>query len=844
MTGGVDRGWRRAAILPLLALACGCSTRHSEGPGAEVSTVHLEELLATAEVVGAEPPTELTEPLVWRFEDGALGWRPLPTLVPDGRPARLGESDAGLVVTLEEATLSPEPNEWSSLHGGIFVEVPDWEADTWSHVLIEARTSDPVSYLDVGYSVRREAGEEADERWPLLSFAAGTIVVSDGEWQTYRLDAAPSEGQSEVPIRELGIEIGAFEPVSFEIRSITWIPQDALFADAGHGVRSIDRRGATEEVAFGPLRRALFAHTPARISYRLTVPSGGRLDLGLGSQAAATRFSVEVGTRAESQILLDETVPADEPWEQRSVDLSTWGGNEITLTLGAEPSDARSIAQWAAPTVSGSEPAERPNVILYVIDGASAGQMSLYGYERETTPRLDALASEGVVFERAHSNSTWTTPSTASFMTSLHHSVLGGYRGDLNPVPADAVTMAEHFHRAGYQTAVFTTNPNAGSLSNLQRGVDAFRDRYAHGDRPSSVVLFEEFARWREAYPGEPYWVHFQSTDVHPPYHPPEPFAGRFADTERREAFAEWMERVDFPWNHDSASVHEHYREELESEKIPARAFYATMRDIHDEAMAHQDEQLGRLVEHLRTAGEWERTILVLASDHGHPAASYPRFGRGLLDPQPPAWAGALMGEFLSHIPLVVFWPEEIEGGRRIERPVSMIDLLPTLLDLAGLPPAEVSQGRSLVPALRGERHWQPGPMVFDEFRVMPRSGGLLGNLEILDGSWGASLEISEGSGESGPVRGRHPAPAGGRWPSKAFPDVSPLLLFDLAVDPLAHTPVDDAHPDRLRRAARDLRELWKAHRALALHFSEGESEESALTPEQLESLRSLGYIQ
>ena len=76
--------------------------------------------------------------------------------------------------------------------------------------------------------------------------------------------------------------------------------------------------------------------------------------------------------------------------------------------------------------------------------------------------------------------------------------------------------MAEHLHHAGYQTALFTTNPYAGSKSNLDRGVDVLREA-AGSDLPSSVQLHDDFWRWREVYPAEPYWVHFQTTDVHWP---------------------------------------------------------------------------------------------------------------------------------------------------------------------------------------------------------------------------------------------------------------------------------------------------------------------------------------
>ena len=129
--------------------------------------------------------------------------------------------------------------------------------------------------------------------------------------------------------------------------------------------------------------------------------------------------------------------------------------------------------------MTGSGQSPLPNVVFYVFyvfDGGAADYMSVYGYNRRTTPTLERLASEGVVFERAYSNSGWTLSSTASFMTSLHTSVTGGVRGGINPMPAEAVTMAEHMHGAGYQTAAFTGNTNAGTLSDLQRGVDLFRE--------------------------------------------------------------------------------------------------------------------------------------------------------------------------------------------------------------------------------------------------------------------------------------------------------------------------------------------------------------------------------
>jgi arylsulfatase A-like enzyme len=190
---------------------------------------------------------------------------------------------------------------------------------------------------------------------------------------------------------------------------------------------------------------------------------------------------------------------------------------------------------------------------------------------------------------------------------------------------------------------------------------------------------------------------------------------------------------------------------------------------------------------------------------------------------------------------MIFVWPGAIEGGRRITDPVSMIDVLPTLLDLAGLPPAEIAQGQSPALLLRGEEGWRPRPVVLDEFRVA-EDGSLIGNLGILNGRWGRSLEIRSGETEPATGMGRHPAPAGGRWKALSFFDVSRLLIYDVQADTRAIRHVADPPPDLVAESERMLWQLWQEHRALATRFEAGE--EAELSPAQLEALRALGSIQ
>jgi arylsulfatase A-like enzyme len=188
----------------------------------------------------------------------------------------------------------------------------------------------------------------------------------------------------------------------------------------------------------------------------------------------------------------------------------------------------------------------------------------------------------------------------------------------------------------------------------------------------------------------------------------------------------------------------------------------------------------------------------------------------------------------------VFVWPGKIAGGRRYAEPVSMIDVLPTILELAGLPRAPVAQGRSLAPFLLANEP-VPHEVLLDEFRFDEASGELVGNLEIIDGRWGASLEL--GGLAPGAEKGRHPAPAGGRWGAVHpwFADVPRLLLYDLEQDPFALRAVNDEHPEVVAHYRKLLLARWDAHRALAEHFVD--AADTALDAEQLQQLQSLGYI-
>jgi len=803
---------RRRSLLLLLPALLACRPSGPE-PLAVRQPLHLEEHLEAARITGSEVPKDLPADVEWRFDAPQPEWKLAPTLVPGLAPATVVQENGALQVRLGEENRSRR-----GLGGGVYVDLPGWNRQDWAWLVVRARATGPAGRLTAWFNLRKEHGERMDEYTPFLSRGEVATLVNDGSVQSYLLRADWANWWEGDPAwRQLGLMVDASGPAAVEILSVSLIPKEANYAKAPAGVITEPRDQL--------YRRALFTHAPGTLSWRVRIPEGGRLDVGLGvlRDDAPVTFRVT----ADGSSVFEETWAERERWGQRSVDLSRFAGRTVTLALETRPggkaaSRAGTVALWAAPTVSGETRDQRsragrpPSVILYVIDAGGAEYTSAYGYNRRTTPNLERLAASGALFENAYSNSTWSKPSTTSFMTGLHHTVLGGYRNASDPVPDGAPTMAELLHRAGWQTAVFTSNAWCGTMSGLERGVDTLLESIEGPNSASSAELVGDFWRWRDAWPGLPYWVHFQSTDVHWPWEAVPPVAGTYLSHERRLAFYEMERKI----GEVSGSLGRSWAlrappQVFEKAGIDRRDYFDAVRDAYDEAMAFADLQLGYLVAQLKARGEWENTVLIVTADHG----DWP--GLGLFDSDPRARVPYL-NPYLTRVPLVVVWPAKIAAGQRFRDPVSLIDLLPTVLDLTEQSRPDHLQGQSLAPLLLGRSGWEPRPVLLDETNVDPKTGEVSGAFEIVDGRWGASLAIAQGGGETA-----------GEGPR--------LLLYDLWNDPYCLRSLHRERPDLVKHYTGLLERKFREHRALAKKFKPKAG--GALDPRQLETLKSLGYI-
>lgn len=818
-----------SALVPLTLLSLfGCGAAGGDGALSAERPLHLEDYLSFATIEGSEVPTDAQQAVTWEFDQPQPDWKVVDTWEENQGRTRLSRTDDALRVSLGDVDVTDEENNrgW----GAIYIDVPDWTRDDWASVRVRLRAEAEGGFMGtiLAFNLRERSPEDEDRR-PTEFMGENLRVIADGTVQTYNLRADWSQGRWKGPWKQLVLGFWAQEPLDIDILSIAAIPKEATYASDGAGVHS--------EVKDRMYVRSLYAHTPARMAYPVRIPPDGRLDLRLGvmrGDAPVTFRVISRETGADEQVLFEEAYADKDHWARRSVDLSHLSDRNTTLVLEAESDRPGTVALWGSPTLTGAATSGKPNVIFYVIDGAAADFMSVYGYNRRTTPNLERLAAEGTLFEWAYSNSTWTKPSTASFMTSLQNSVMGGQTNWTDPVPEQIRTMAEHMHAAGHQTAVLVANPNAGTLSNLQRGVDFMKESWEEfaylgreNHKESSRIMHQRFLEWREAFPGRPYWVHFQTTDVHGPQNVAiaPPFRGLFVSPEQREEWTAWRDTV-----YKTEGGRGPWGEAWEKTGVDRVAFFTVWQGLYDESMAFNDHQLGRLVEHLKDNGDWENTLLIIAGDHSVRSAGSDQ-GVALQDSVTPPWNQTILRSTVSRVPLIFIWPGHIRAGQRLREPVSMLDVLPTVLDLMDLPRPEVMMGQSLAPLLRGEGGWEPRPVVLDEFQVDPETHELRGRLEVIDGRWGASLEINpwpvEEDEDEDAARWRRPVP---------------LLLFDLWEDPFALHSVHERYPDRVEHYTAFLEEQWAAHQSLAQYFTQ--EEEIVMSADQLETLRSLGYIQ
>jgi arylsulfatase A-like enzyme len=313
-----------------------------------------------------------------------------------------------------------------------------------------------------------------------------------------------------------------------------------------------------------------------------------------------------------------------------------------------------------------AERRSRPNVLLVLVDTLRADHLHSYGYHRNTSDTVDALAYQGWLFERHIASASQTVPSTLSMMLSVHpaehgfrHLGPGHFQRNRPLYPESFLFLAEVFSAAGYATAGFVGNPFLQKGNGFAQGFDEFVYSERSGD-----TLTDPCIRWLDAHAGSgsPFFAYLHYFDVHWPYDPPVEFRRRF------------------PPPPNGSAVYANGR----VEGVPPENLAASIA-LYDGAIAWVDHQIARLLDTLDRLGVRDDTIVVVTSDHGEEFLEHGGLGHGT----------TVYGE-LVRVPLVIVYPRTLAPGRRIDYLTRHLDLPTTLLELASIEKPGRFRGRSL----------------------------------------------------------------------------------------------------------------------------------------------------
>ncbi len=421
------------------------------------------------------------------------------------------------------------------------------------------------------------------------------------------------------------------------------------------------------------------------------IPQAGELTFALGATFGspadtdrAVTFEVRACQAAACDAVFSEridftTAPAAE-WLKRRVTLAPLAGTSRRFVFTTRTTSPTTRVLWASPTLRAAIPraATARNVILVSLDTLRADHLGSYGYHHDTAPFIDAtFARGGTLFEHCVAAATTTMASHMTMFTSVPPSVHGVGLEAPVALPSSIAPLPELLQAAGFTTGAITEDGWV-TIKRFGRGFDTYQENTGPNlMEPTGQVdvTFGQAKDWLKSHRDERFFLFLHTYQVHYPYVPPQEYAALFADPGTTPpGFAG-----------DAAN--------------------------YDREIRFVDDTFRDLFETIRSLELDDETIIVVTSDHGE------EFGEHGCQ-----YHGPHLYEEVAHVPLMM-WGPGIPAGRRIAEPVGLLDVLPTILDLAGVAIPAQAMGQSLVPAL-ASGHAEANRRLSTEAWAMLNCGG------------------------------------------------------------------------------------------------------------------------
>ncbi|MFW6139872.1 MAG: sulfatase [Acidobacteriota bacterium] len=329
---------------------------------------------------------------------------------------------------------------------------------------------------------------------------------------------------------------------------------------------------------------------------------------------------------------------------------------------------------------------EDNNVILISIDTLRADHLGCYGYDRNTSPNIDSLASEGALFLHPFSSSPWTLPSHVSIMTSLysiHHQVYYSQE----KMDSSFSTLADLLRKNNFFTTAFTGGGFVSAHYGFSKGFDAYYEgRGGVFHLNSAELIYESFSNWIDHNQGKRFFLFLHTYQPHNPYVCPHPYNTQFLDKD-----AKWEHLNLLGYLGGKQGIYKNLPEEEKKNAV----------SLYDGEIRYLDENLiGPLIEKLKQTGLYHKTMIVFTSDHGEEFFDHGAWDHG----------HSLYNESIR-VPLIIKFPRDKFKGKKIKASLSQVDIMPTILDEMRIDYSDlIMDGKSLFPLLKGK---EKGDRVF-----------------------------------------------------------------------------------------------------------------------------------
>lgn len=466
---------------------------------------------------------------------------------------------------------------------------------------------------------------------------------------------------------------------------------DLGVGDNPYGLKRKIRVGAID-------RNMIFSPPDSEYAYRLNLSEDSVLEFDIGiirdenserliksgkKEERGVNFLVTLEIKGRKKTIFQKYLSpppkSDEQtlsWSNHSVDLP-YNQKNVRLSFVTEGGD-HNFSLWFNPVLYNKGKNDQ-NVILISIDTLRADHLGCYGYERDTSPNIDSLASESALFLNTYAPSPWTLPSHVSILTSLYGINHQVYYDD-EKMDSSIITLADILRQNHFFCSAFTGGGFVSSVYGFSKGFDTYDEGMGgvfHQD--SAERVYGAVSGWLDRNRGKNFFLFIHTYQPHDPYACPYPYKTMFLDED-----AKWRHINFLGYLGGKKAIFKNLSEEERQNAI----------GLYDGEIRYTDEKLiGPLVEKLKEMALYDQTMIIFTSDHGEEFYDHGGWGHG----------HSLYDESLK-VPLIIKFPESKFRGEKFENIISLVDIMPTILEEMGLDFSDlILDGRSLMPVLKGK---------------------------------------------------------------------------------------------------------------------------------------------